>query len=60
MKVKYLSQSARDAEAANYGGPSYYAYLDAKAIEYAERFPEDAERFLGRSLGESLSGNDGI
>ena len=46
----YKSQSARDAQAANYGNRSYWDYLEKKAIEYDE---------LDRSLSEALQGNDG-
>ena len=46
----YKSQSARDAQAANYGNRGYWDYLEDKAIEYDE---------LDRSLSEALQGNDG-
>jgi hypothetical protein len=58
--ARYTAQSARDAQARNYGGESYWAYLDAAEREHAERWPERAEYFLTRSLSEALRGNDGL
>lgn len=55
--MHYKSQSARDAIKAYSKG--YADYLEEKALEYAERFPERAEYFINRSLGEALAGNDG-
>lgn len=55
----YTAQSARDAQAGGIGDERYWAYLDARAQEYAERFPDRAEHFLNRSLSEALVGNDG-
>ena len=57
--VTYASQSARDAAASGYGGPTYAAYLDRHARELAARFPDRADEFLTRSLSEALAGNDG-
>jgi len=64
MPSQYISQSARDAERSGYGGPSYWAYLDAHALELRAYFlrhndPVLAEEMLTRSLAESLMGNDG-
>ncbi len=50
VEKEYTSRSAREAEAAGYGGTDYHDYLEAKAIEYDE---------LERSLSEALQGNDG-
>lgn len=55
--MNYKSQSARDALKMYSKGYAYY--IEAKALEYAERFPERAEYFMNRSLGEVLAGNDG-
>ena len=55
--MNYKSQSARDATRLYSKG--YADYLEAKALEYANMFPERAEYFINRSLGEALAGNDG-
>ena len=55
--MNYKSQSARDAIKMYSKG--YADYLEEKALEYAERFPGEADFFLSRSLGEALAGNDG-
>lgn len=60
----YVSQAARDAQAANYGGPSYWTYLDESALEHQSYYlargeSELAARMLTRTLSESLMGNDG-
>lgn len=55
--MNYKSQSARDAIKIYSKG--YADYLEEKALEYAARFPERAEYFMGRSLGDALAGNDG-
>lgn len=53
----YKSQSARDASKTYSKG--YADYLESIALEYADKFPERAEYFMTRSLGEALAGNDG-
>lgn len=64
--TEYKSQSARDAQRMNYGGPSYWAYLDEAAErghDYFTRHPElgiDPESMFTRSLSEALMGNDGV
>ena len=55
--MNYKSQSAHDAIKMYTKG--YADYLEEKALDYAERFPERAEYFMSRSLGEALAGNDG-
>ena len=55
--MDYKSQSAQDALETYSKG--YADYLEEKALEYAERFPERADYFISRSLGEALAGNDG-
>lgn len=60
----YRSQSARDAQERGYGGPSYWASLDAGALRSHDYYmrhgdPERAAHMLTRSLGEALAGNDG-
>lgn len=62
--AEYQSQAARDAQEHNYGGESYWEYLDRAAAEshvhYMRRGdPERAELMLTRSLSEALRGNDG-
>lgn len=61
---EHKSQSARDAERTNYGGPSYWAYLDESAEDHRHYFlahgdPESAERMMTRTLSEALMGNEG-
>ena len=55
--MNYKSQAARDAIKMYSKG--YADYLEEKALEYVERFPDKADFFLSRSLGEALAGNDG-
>ena len=55
--MNYKSRSARDAIKMYSKG--YADYLEEKALEYAERFPDEVDFFLSRSLGEALAGNDG-
>lgn len=55
--MPFKSQSARDA--LEIYSPGYASYIESKALEYADKFPERAEYFLTRSLGEALAGNDG-
>lgn len=55
--MHYKSQSARDA--AEMYSKEYADYLEEKALKYAAMFPERAEYFMNRSLGEALAGNDG-
>lgn len=62
--MPYKSQSARDAQAANYGNNKYWQYLDALAQEHYDYFmqkgqPENAQRMFTRPLSEALRGNDG-
>lgn len=61
----YSSQAARDAQAGNYGGESYWRYLDRACQESYEHWmrkgdPEQANHMLTRSLSEALRGNDGL
>ena len=64
--MPYVSQAARDAEAAGYGNESYWAYLDDAALrgrDYFLRHPElgvNPETMMTRSLSEALMGNEGI
>jgi hypothetical protein len=59
----YKSQAARDAEQmigrTRFWTRGYADDVERTALEYAERWPERAEEFLGRPLGEALAGNDG-
>lgn len=55
----YTTRAARDAAETRYGDKGYWDYLEQSAMEYAERFPEQADYFLTRNLGEALRGNDG-
>lgn len=54
---RYQAQSAR--EAVRVYGTEYADYLNQHALELAAKFPERADEFLTRSLGEALAGNDG-
>lgn len=60
----YKSQAARDAQAANYGGPDYWQYLDDAAQEHFDYFTkkgddDTAAAMFTQSLAEALQGNDG-
>jgi hypothetical protein len=60
----YTSQAARDAQAAGYGGASYWDYLDKHALELRDSYLAKgdnamAEFMLTRSLCETLRGNNG-
>lgn len=61
----YKAQSARDAAASGYGGPTYADYLERSAQEMHDKLlalgytPEHAETMFTRSLSEALTGNDG-
>ena len=60
----FASQSARDAQAAGYGDPSYWAYLDAHAKELREYYaargdPVTAAKMMTEALSEALRGNEG-
>jgi hypothetical protein len=62
---KYRAQSARDAQAGNYGEESYWDYLETHAKELFDFFTakgqhERASEMFTRSLSDSLVGNDGI
>jgi hypothetical protein len=62
---EYKSQAARDAQAAQYGGPSYWASLDKHAQEMHDYFvrkgdEKAAEEMFTRSLSDALKGNDGL
>lgn len=54
---QYKSQAARDAQASNYGSPSYWQYLDDSAQEHYDKGYTDS---FTRTLSEALMGNDGI
>jgi hypothetical protein len=53
----YKSQAARDAQASNYGGKSYWDYLDAAEVELSSKV--GYEDVLTRSLSDALRGNEG-
>lgn len=53
----FQSQAARDA--AKLYSDSYAEYIEGSALEYAQKFPDQANHFLTQSLGEALQGNDG-
>jgi hypothetical protein len=60
----YQSQAARDAQRTNYGGESYWDYLDRAALQSAAHWArkgdnDRAAAMLTRSLSEALMGNDG-
>lgn len=60
----YLAACAQDAQRMNYGGPSYWAYLDKASKEGRDYFlrngdPERAQEQMTRSLSDALRGNDG-
>lgn len=57
MEANFISRAA--VEASKLYSLSYAAYLDTKATEYANKFPDRAEYFLSRSLSEALAGNEG-
>lgn len=59
LKETYTSWSARNAAQYNYGSESYWRYLDEHAQELAAKDPDKADYYMGRSLSESLRGNDG-
>lgn len=54
----YKSQAARDAF--KWKGQRYADYIERKELEYAAKFPERANYFLTRTIGEALRGNDGL
>ncbi len=61
---QYQAQSARDAQAANFGRESYWDYLEQHAHELRDKYlasgdQERADAMLTRSLSESLAGNNG-
>lgn len=60
----FKSRAANDAAATNYGGLSYWEYLDETALRHEAYFRgkgdhEKADSMLTRTLSESLMGNDG-
>lgn len=62
--MPYKAQSARDAQAANYGDKAYWDYLEQAAQEHFDYFTRKgdktrAELMFTQSLGEALMGNDG-
>jgi hypothetical protein len=62
--MNYESQSARDAQARNYGSERYWSYLDEAALSSAAYWArqgnnERSASMLTRSLSEALRGNDG-
>ena len=57
LMTEYKSRSAREAKESNYGGESYWDYLEGHALELDMLFP--GKGFLDRSLSEALSGNEG-
>lgn len=64
QRKHYVSQAARDAQAANYGKQSYWDYLDQSAQEHYDYFmrhgdPATAESMFTQSLSDALRGNEG-
>lgn len=64
LVIGFGAQCARDAQAAGYGPPDYWQYLDKTCHEQRDYFirkgdPVTAELMLTQSLGESLAGNNG-
>lgn len=64
MNAELKSRAAREAREANYGGASYWTYLEDNANEMVARFrakgdEANAERVLNRPLSEALAGNNG-
>lgn len=62
--MEYTSRAAQDAQAQGYGGPSYWASLDASAQRAHDYFAARgrdgmATQMLTRTLAEALKGNDG-
>lgn len=62
--MDYTSQAARDAQTANYGGPSYWQSLDDAADRHRDYFLRHgdqarADTMHTRSLSEALTGNNG-
>lgn len=60
----YKTQSARDAQARNYGGPSYWDYLDRAECANRDYWlsrgdTARANEAMTRTLSEALRGNDG-
>lgn len=60
----YKSRAAREAQAIDYGTPSYWAELDRSAQEKHDYYMlagevEKAARMFTRTLEEALRGNDG-
>jgi hypothetical protein len=60
----YEVQAARDAQRTNYGGESYWDYLEQAGRESHDYWlrrgdATRAEEMLTRSLSEALRGNDG-
>jgi len=65
MENSYQSQSAKDAQRAQYGDKGYWDYLEKMAHEnyayYMAKGDETkAKEMLTRSLSDALKGNDGI
>jgi len=54
--LTYRAQSARDAQAANYGDKSYWDHLEQMALEHTAKGVTNA---FEQSLSEALVGNDG-
>ena len=68
MSTTYTTQAAQDIERMGFtkvfpfteeGGRSYADYLERDALEKAARFPERADHFMTRTIGQALAGNDG-
>ena len=64
MAPRWESQAARDAEASNYGGHSYWQTLDESAKRHRDYWLArgdlgQAKRLMTRTLSEALYGNEG-
>lgn len=64
MSEAYEAQAAKDAQAANYGDESYWAYLDDSAKRHHAYFlargdEAQAVRMMTQTLSEALRGNNG-
>lgn len=60
----YTAQSARDAQRTNYGGKSYWDYLEESAHRQSQIYRDrndsaNALLMLTQSLSDALRGNDG-
>jgi len=54
---RYTTRAAQDAYATCYGNESYADHLEVSTLDRVARFPDRAEEFTTRTLGEALSSN---